>query len=1026
MSPSRVVLILRIGSEQHSAETAFLRQAGFEVREVDSVSERIQARDVGVVIIDGNLVGHDIASLCRSIKDNPAACDIGILQLCEPTAEYEGYESFEDPENHPDCYLTRPFPRRHLLAAVHSLIRRTTALRAAIDKIHQEGGRVEPEGEAISLSEGQLVESERSHRLAFERHPHPMWVYDLETLAFLAVNDAAIRNYGYSREEFRRMTIADIRPPEDVAGLCADILTAPAHEPRSSGPWRHRKKDGSVFQVEVTSDELPFQRRMARIVVAIDITGRLTAESSLLAKSEELDRYFRFSRDLLCIAGADGRFQRLNAEWEKVLGYKCSALEGTPFLDLVHADDIAATRQAMAVLLNEEPIESFTNRYKRNDGSYCWLEWRASQSDGVIYAVARDVTDRRASDEQLRKLSRIVEQSPESIMITDRDGNIEYVNPQFLVGTGYEEAEVIGQNPRILQSGKMSTDVYREMWETITQGREWHGELLNKKKNGELFWERAILSPIRDTQGAITHYVGIKRDITPYRDLEERLRQSQRLESIGKLAGGVAHDFNNHLTVINGYCDILVERWPVGDPTREQIEEIRKAGGRAAAVTQHLLAFSRRQVLEPRSINLNDLVRDTEKALLRLLRDDIEMRLLLDPDLGPVMADSARLNQVLLNLAINARDAMPDGGRLVVETQNVELDASFQQQHPEVKPGPYAVLIVTDSGIGMDEKTKSRIFEPFFTTKDPGEGTGLGLSTTYGIVRQMGGWIWVYSEPGRGSTFKIYFPRTDIPAQALRMDQEATPELSASGTETILLVEDHEEVRKLSASVLRHHGYRVLEACSGSEALFLSEELPEPIDLLITDVIMPGMNGRELASRLQASRHPLRVLYTSGYGANVIVHQGILDVGVEYLAKPFSPLQLAKRVRQVLSRPRPGRRILVIDDDTAVRTYLRQFLIGAGYTVLEAENGKLGCRLARENQFDLVVTDVIMPEKDGIETIRQLRSESKDLKIIAISGAVEGPFLRTAQLLGADACLQKPVIGEHLLDQIRKVCTAAR
>ncbi len=372
------------------------------------------------------------------------------------------------------------------------------------------------------------------------------------------------------------------------------------------------------------------------------------------------------------------------------------------------------------------------------------------------------------------------------------------------------------------------------------------------------------------------------------------------MEGIGQLAGGVAHDFNNHLTVINGYCDMLLDKLPAGDALRERIEPIRQAGEQAARLTQQLLAFSRRQVLEPQVLNLNEIVAGTQEMLRRLLGADIELVAMLDPALGAIMADPGQMNQVLMNLLINARDAMPGGGKIVVETANVDLDEAYAARHPEVNPGPYVMLAVSDTGTGIEPGTLEHIFEPFFTTKPRGKGTGLGLATVYGIVRQSGGWIWVYSEPGLGTTFKIYLARTGVAPRAV--PEERAPGF-ARGTETVLVVEDNDKVRDLGASVLRDAGYQTLMAASGQDALRYFEDGGVPIHLLFTDVIMPGMNGRDLAGRVAGLSPSTRVLYTSGYTADVIVHRGVLDEGVDYLRKPFTPSRLLAKVREILDRP---------------------------------------------------------------------------------------------------------------------------
>ncbi len=426
-------------------------------------------------------------------------------------------------------------------------------------------------------------------------------------------------------------------------------------------------------------------------------------------------------------------------------------------------------------------------------------------------------------------------------------------------------------------------------------------------KDGRAVWIEAHATVIFDDKGNRAGMRGVMVDITASKEaerakahLEEQLRHAHKMESIGRLAGGVAHDFNNLLTTINGYAELMLQELEPGNPLRASLDEIRKAGDRAAELTHQLLAFSRRQMLQPRSLALNSLIREDTNLLKRLLGEDIELVAILDPELGRIKGDEGQIHQVILNIAINARDAMPQGGKLTLETQNVTIDEEYARAHPSLPRGSYVVLSLSDTGVGMDAETKSHIFEPFFTTKEKEKGTGLGLSMVYGIIEQSGGSIWVHSEPGQGTTFKIYLPR--IEEHVAEADEERAEPESPRGSETVLVVEDDDMVRHLTCQVLRDHGYKLIEAANGGEALLASEKHQAQIPLMITDMVMPQMSGRELAARLRHQRPEMRVLYMSGYTDDAAVRRGPLEPGMSFLQKPFTGRELAQTVRRLLDQ----------------------------------------------------------------------------------------------------------------------------
>ncbi len=500
------------------------------------------------------------------------------------------------------------------------------------------------------------------------------------------------------------------------------------------------------------------------------------------------------------------------------------------------------------------------------------------------------------------KFAKAFKANPSGMAITTLDGTVVDVNDAFLRTLGYTREEALGRSTVALGLWRSAEERTRVVQHTQTLGRVQTMEIEAHTKDNapRTLLYSAELIELDDAP----HVLVLTTDITERRQLEEQLRQAGKMEAVGQLAGGVAHDFNNILTAILGYADLLAADLPAGDRRLEDVEEIRKAAHRAAALTRQLLAFSRKQVLEPRVLGLNALVDSMDKMLRPILGENVELHTAPSADLHAVRADPNQVEQVILNLAINARDAMPKGGKLTIETANVELDAEYAARHATVVPGRYVMLAVSDTGTGMDAITQKRIFEPFFTTKDPGRGTGLGLSTVYGIVKQSGGTIWVYSEVGKGTTFKIYFPAVDAPAEDLRL--AAAPAHALAGVETILLVEDDEQLLHLAQRALEAKGYTVLAADRGAGALEIARQHEGPIHLLLTDVTIPDMDGRTLAASLRAERgRELRLLYMSGYADQAIVHHGVLDASVAYLPKPFTTDAIARRVREVLDAPLP-------------------------------------------------------------------------------------------------------------------------
>jgi PAS domain S-box-containing protein len=509
----------------------------------------------------------------------------------------------------------------------------------------------------------------------------------------------------------------------------------------------------------------------------------------------------------------------------------------------------------------------------------------------------RDITERKRAAETTAVLVHAAEQATEALIITDPRGSITYVNPAFERITGWKRDEVLGRNPRILRSDQHDGAFYRRMKEVLARGEVWKGRLVNRRKDGTLFEDEATISPVRDGAGRIVNYVAITRDTTNEARLARQLFQAQKMEAIGRLAAGVAHDFNNLLGVITGYGESLNLQLSTTDPLKDEVDQILKAAERAANLTRQLLAFGRKLVLRPEVLDLNGVVSGLEKMLLRLISEDVELVTRLEPGLANVEADPGRIEQIVMNLVLNARDAIPAGGKITIETRNTDLETSFASSIPSAPSGPFVMLAVTDTGSGMDAVTQSHVFEPFFSTKEVGKGTGLGLSTIDGIVNQSGGFVSVDSEVGVGTTFRVFLPRVEAAAEPT-LEAKLGPLLG--GSETVLLVEDEPAIRELLRKVLSANGYTVLSAAEADEAVRVAEAHDGPIDVLITDVVMPGLSGPKLADLLVRSRPATKVLFVSGYSDEAVRQHGLAGAGRAFLGKPFGLDLVLRTLRELL------------------------------------------------------------------------------------------------------------------------------
>ena len=543
-------------------------------------------------------------------------------------------------------------------------------------------------------------------------------------------------------------------------------------------------------------------------------------------------------------------------------------------------------------------VQSYTDENAYSESDLALMEFVSGQ---IAVSIKK-----KQIEEQLRILSLSVEQSPALVMITDLNANIEYVNPKFVEITGYTSEEVINKNPRILKSGLTPERTYLDLWHSLVKGKEWRGEFQNKKKNGQIYWEYAFISPIKNESGKITHYLAVKEDISQRKMLQEQLMQSQKMEAIGTLAGGIAHDFNNILTVINGYSEFALMKLNEKDPLHKDVSSILSASKKAENLTRQILAFSRKQIYQPEIISVDKIISDLEKMTRRLIGEDIKIEFKTKKNIPNIKADPSQIEQILINLIVNARDAInqkedkTDDKLISIETGTKFLDDEFAKKHLDSVSGKYVYFYVSDNGVGMTENVVQNIFEPFFTTKETGKGTGLGLATVYGIIKQNKGDIFVYSKPEKGTTFKIYWPVTE--EQIITDDKTDIQSENLKGDEVILLVEDNDELRNLAIITLEKFGYKMHSASNGVEALNLIKKIKLSFDLLITDLIMPDMNGQELAKQIKKMYPGSNILFTSGYTDDHIADSGELEKDIEFLQKPFTVHALLSKIRTILDK----------------------------------------------------------------------------------------------------------------------------
>jgi len=824
------------------------------------------------------------------------------------------------------------------------------------------------------------------------------------------VNEAYIRLSGYTRQELLTKGIADltmVEQPHETALRMQRII----ENGSELFETQHRIKDGRVIDIELSVTYLDMDEGYF-ICFCRDISQRKKTEKDYRVLFQEmLDGFAR--HEIICDSEGkpvDYRFLAVNSAFEKMTGLKSEDLVGRTVLEIMPDIEPSWIEKYGKVALNGEAIhfEEFSSPLGKH------FEVRAFCPAPKQFAcLFMDITERKRVEAERQRLVAAMEQVGDIVVMTDPQGVIQYVNPAFQKVSGYSREEVVGQNPRILKSGVQDNTFYEQLWGTITSGKTWHGRMVNKCLDGSQYTEEATISPVCDSDGKIINYMAVKRDITPMLDLEKRVLQAEKMEAMGVLAGGIAHDFNNILFPIIGFAELLLEDLKDNEILVQKVLEIFNGAKRAADLVQQILAFGRQTTAVRRPINVQTVVRE----VLSLARSVIPTNFSLEGDMGAdpciIHADSTHLHQMVMNLITNAYQAMQgqNGGVIKVSvTKKAPDTADTSGLSPAA--GAYVDICVSDTGSGIDPQDLGRVFEPYFTTKQAGKGTGLGLAMVHGLVREYDGEVRVESEVGMGSTFSLLIPAMDS------LGDTTNPEFFESpvGKERILVVDDESAIVRMETIVLQRLGYTVSGYSMGGEALeaFMAE--PDRFDLVITDMAMPVMTGLQLARRILAQRPDLPILMCTGFSEQ-IDHQRVQALGIKgLLMKPLLNRDLAMAVRKLLDesiRARIRGRILVIDDESGVRHLFREKLSSEHCEVLEAADGSKGLAICRKERLDLVVTDLVMPDKEGIETIMELCHEYPELPVLAISGGGRSghseDYLSLAERLGAKRVFSKPI-----------------
>jgi|GEM_PF-463358 len=770
----------------------------------------------------------------------------------------------------------------------------------------------------------QLHQSEAQFRLLFEQAPIGMAMTGLDG-HYLQVNRAFCDTLDYSADELQRMTFAEISHPDDMLlnnKLVAQLLAEEIQQFQMEK--RYFTKGGqlvyTLLQVSLIYDLE--QQPICFVSQVVDITEQQLSQQTLQENQLRLAGIINSAMDAIITLDADQQIVLFNQAAEKMFGYSVNEILGQPVDTLIppdrrqphrhHISQFAQTGTTARQMDNLGELSGY-----RRDGTEFPIEASISKiktaGQTFFTIILRDITHRKEAEqaieqhrleieEQQKFLRQIIDSNPNLIFVKDREGRFLLVNQAVADQFGAPVEEIIGKTDTDFNPNPEQVAFFHKIDKLVFEtGQE---QFVSEEKvtdvHGQVHWMQTVKRPIFDKNGQVVRLLGVAVDITERKQLEERLRQSQKMQAVGQLAGGVAHDFNNILTVITGYTEmLLLKHENEDDPDYKDIRQIKKMADRATSLTRQLLAFSRRQVLQPEVININEVISNIEKMLRRLISENIELVIDLSPDVGQIQADQGQLEQIIINLAINARDAMPKGGQLTIQTANIELGDDDAARFPEMSPGPYVMFSITDTGQGIDAETQARIFEPFFTTKEVGEGTGLGLSMVHGIVQQSNGHIEVQSEPQHGATFTIYLPR--LTAEKSSDPRPNLRQATVRGTETILLVEDEADVREMAQQALKNNGYTVLTAQHGPEAMETCKKQPGVIDLLIADVILPGgITGPELAEYLHPVYPGMKTLFISGYTDNKLVQHSLSETDTAFLRKPFTPSELAQKIRLLL------------------------------------------------------------------------------------------------------------------------------